>query len=957
MIITCKSPLLGPLAALCLPISPLLAQAQFPVITGTAVKASLDENGAAWRAKIDAIGRPRLLYDKTGQAELKARLMGSPRSPEVTSLLSRAHALAPSLPHPYVSPEVFEKTKGMSAYEAEGEEWIRGVGDDITMMTVAAALDPSPELQKALHDEVINSCKYPQWARGGWPNSDLCCAHMARGIALAWDWFPDLWSSQDRDLIKQTIASRVHQLLLGVYGKAFWARGYTDNHNHVDCNGLAWSGLAFYNDIPEAPEWLAAARLDFQNVARYFPADGSSAEGVPYWSYGMNFILQYIEGTRHVIDSADLYKAPFLKNAAAYRLNASTCGLNATMPWGDTFSAQDGARPVLMRLAVEYKDPSAAWLSRQVPWSPDGDDTFVALWQCDAGSLAALPLDYHHWVTDIVTTRSGWGPGDYLLAVKSGFTNRNHSHLDAGALALAFGTEWLLTAPGYGKGKNSPDYWDGDNKRWTFFANATEAHCTLLINGQNQRFDRAARGTIDQFYSSPHWCWTGVNLTEAYEDVNSVRREILHRRGDYILVLDSAIPKESGTVEWLAQFPYEPEQQDNSLGVKAQSGQLRVTMLSPVIPFAARQPTSPHIDVPGPFSVQGIHTYSVKASGTAVNYIALLQPSFSNLTLPALKASVAEQKPGFAHLTIQGPDWTDNIFKSDTAAPVTIPAEGDAPGGIVKSEAKITALRRDAKGISSCMAVDAVSLELAGIKVSSSSPALISLQKTPNGCWLLDTDRDVTGRIVTAAGFSVHPLDAARNTFRYLLLKEGTSPKEASDWLASLVVFRETPSFQVHAPDPQPSVPSSVAIPIQSESFARQQQGTAEVIAGKPGAIGKSIRGFGNNAPEHFIIWQFDAPQAGQYQLTIRYATNLPDIRMALLVDGAAPSQALTKLPMPSTGGWSIKEDNWKDLVVADSGGKPFVFNLTQGKHELRLARPTGALALNRFEFRGTGQP
>jgi hypothetical protein len=403
-------------------------------------------------------------------------------------------------------------------------------------------------------------------------------------------------------------------------------------------------------------------------------------------------------------------------------------------------------------------------------------------------------------------------------------------------------------------------------------------------------------------------------------------------------------------VEWLAQLPSVPELQQNSLTVKAEAGQLRVEMLAPAEPFASRQPTSPHVDIPGPFSTQGIHTYGVKSSGAALDFIALLEPSFSRDTLPSLKAAVAEQKPGFVHLLLQGSGWTDHVFQSAAAEPVELKDAG------VKSTARITTVRLDAKGITSCLAVKVTSFELPGIKIAPTNPATIGLQQMPNGSWILDADQEVVDQIKAEKPFSVQPMERGTNRFRYLIAKGGTTPKQASEWLASLIVFRDKALIPVRAPAAQPPLPASILIPVEAESFEHQEQGTADVVEGKPGAVGKSIRGFGNAAPDHQITWTFEAPQSGQYQLTIRYATNLPDVTVGLLMDGASPIQALTKLAMPSTGGWSIKENNWRDWVVRDDQGKPVVFHLSKGKHELRLAKPTGALALDRFIFNGTGE-
>lgn len=929
-------------------------------ITPAEVQASLESHAPAWAEKVTTLGRPRLLLDKEGLKKLRQRFPAEQDSPEMKALVkSAAEINARSLPE-YFTPEQNVQRKGITLFDAKGELWMREVGNDIVALTIAAALEQSPELQKKLHDLVMRACSYPTWGQqaAAPENMDLACAHVSRGIALAWDWFPNMWTEEDRALITKVIGERVGRLLAGLYGQAFWSRAYEDNHNHVDCCALAWCGIAFYNDIPQAPEWLAAARLAYQNVAKYYPEDGSSTEGVPYWSYGMSFILQYIEGTRHVIDSADLYQGAFLKNAAAFRLNSSTSGLEATLPWGDAPSRDFyGPHHILQRLAGVYNDTSAQWLAREIPWAPQGGADVMALnalWRSDVKGKPELPLDHHSLGTDTAVTRSGWGGGDYLLTIKSGFTNRNHSHLDAGALALAFGGEWLLTTPGYGKGSGEARFWDRTGGRWTYFSNSTESHCTLVINGKNQRSDLKARGTIEGFFSSPSWMFADVDLSKAYRGENQVRREVLHRRAGYILVRDTvnslAKPPENLTAEWLAQLPTRPTIDGETLEVNAESGRLRLTMLSPAEPFSPRKPTSPRVDV----DPSALHTFSVSASGPAVHFLALLQPIFGRGATSELTAEICEQTGSFTHLRIKTLDSTDHVFFGEDTENFKLPLS--ATDQSVSAAASTLAVSLSGDTMTSCVAVEATSFQSPEIQIAVEKPVTLGLQRLPDGSWLVDATRDVA-EFLQARDFQLHRLASGPNEAHYLLAKSEDSAKLARAYLDSLVVFRERAPLTVKALAPQPPMPTSIVIPIEAEDFTSQAHGRAEAIDGKPGARNRSLRGTGNGSPTHLVTWDFIVPEDGQYTLTIRYATDLADLSAAFLIDGAAPDKALTKVNLPFTGGWSIQEDNWRDYVIPGADSKPFIFHLAKGKHSVSLTKPSGAIALDWLEFRGvTGE-
>src|SRR5262249_13551984 len=161
--------------------------------------------------------------------------------------------------------------------------------------------------------------------------------------------------------------------------------------------------------------------------------------------------------------------------------------------WGDAPERDYyGPHHILYRLASQYRLGEGNYLASRLTFSPryathSGWDMlgWTALWYDAAVSEhAPVELDRHSPGVDIVSSRSGWGKDDYQIAIKSGYTNRYHSHLDAGAIAWNSGGEWLLTTPGYGRGSGERNYWDRPGgKRWDYFANATEAETTLLVNG------------------------------------------------------------------------------------------------------------------------------------------------------------------------------------------------------------------------------------------------------------------------------------------------------------------------------------------------------------------------------------------------------------------------------------------------------------------------------------------
>jgi hypothetical protein len=186
------------------------------------------------------------------------------------------------------------------------ELWERRVGDSLVTLALAAKLTDSEKYRDKLHDMVIAACGYETWGRafpGIDANMDLAAGSVIRGVAMAWDWHRDAFSPEEQAYIVDVVRSRGNSLLSGLYGKAYWASRFTENHNHVSVAGLGLAGLSFYRDIPEAGEWLAGALLNFQRAFELASPDGSSDEGVPYWTYGLTSILQFVEGTKKITDA------------------------------------------------------------------------------------------------------------------------------------------------------------------------------------------------------------------------------------------------------------------------------------------------------------------------------------------------------------------------------------------------------------------------------------------------------------------------------------------------------------------------------------------------------------------------------------------------------------------------------------------------------------------------------
>lgn len=741
-----------------------LPGAQAPLITAREVADFRARHEAGWQRNTDG-DASRLFHSSQEWPEIRARIRaldGVPGQWRDLAVRTADAIIARPLPV-YRPPEEFVDEKN-TILQAREELWQRDVGNNIAFLAFMARLDEDNPAYKAyLRDLVLAAMKFDSWGHGIWENIDLAAAHIIRGVAMTWDWHRDIFNEEQQTLIRTTLTRRGPTLLSGLYGEKFWGNQYRQNHNHICMAALGLAGLAFLDDLPDAGDWLAAALINYERVLQAMNADGSTEEGLGYWSYGMNFILQFIEGTRRVTGSDALYAAPFLGNTATYRLASSTPGFHGVLLWGDA-TGRDyyGPQHILLRLASQYRDEGAQFLAESLPFAPRGGGptansndvlAFALLWHdASVGRRPPARLDHHLPDWEVLTSRSGWGREDYLFSLKSGLNNLHHSHLDAGSIALNFGGTWLLTAPGYGA-SGAPGFWERLGRRWTFFSNATESHSTLLVNGRNQRFDAKAGATVTRLVSAPRTLLAGTDLTQAYDGVRSATRRVLHRRGDYIVVLDD-LASASGDidVEWLAQMPPRALLRDGAIVATADStASLRIEL--PGAPaFAERKHTVPHYNLrPVSWNPEGkLKTLASAKRGPQVRFAALLRPFFPGQPEETWQTEFQEESEKSV-FRIAAPRWRETV--ETFSAPDRQGRVGDAQAGGI---ANLLAVRRDAAGKpDSLVGAGVRELNSPALSLSTEQAVDVALERDADGAWSFSLATEFRGDLRLHAPFGL----------------------------------------------------------------------------------------------------------------------------------------------------------------------------------------------------------
>jgi hypothetical protein len=468
--------------------------------------------------------------------------------------------------------EFLEKTELILQYEPRAydekasphDEWQRMVGNNMVNLAIRYILSGEKEILEATKKWVLTCCEYPNWGRAC---PDLAAGHMLFSVALIYDWCYDDLSYQEREKILNTLKVRGKEMAAAA-SEAYWKDFYLQNHLWINICGLAAAGLAIYDEYPDAREWLEIAIDKYSTVMTLLGDDGASQEGVMYWSYGLEWLLKYMDMVRKFF-AVDYYSVEWFKKTALYRLYMSfpqNCWgslqrnyVNFADAWGYD-STDFGA--LLRRMAKEYSDGHAQWLAGQLDKvKPDLSevnlftvDYHLSPWlnliwydpTVEPVAPTGLPTLHHFQDMDIVSARSGWSGNEALIALRCGpyigyraFTSGRdvggaHVHPDANHFVLVGNGEVLLRDEGYAH-------------------KYTKYHSTLLIDGKGQMGEGSdwfigvepqnanAKPHIMKAITQSEYDYIVGDATDAYAKATGLRKFVRHFiliKPDVLVIVD-----------------------------------------------------------------------------------------------------------------------------------------------------------------------------------------------------------------------------------------------------------------------------------------------------------------------------------------------------------------------------------------------------------------------------------
>lgn len=383
----------------------------------------------------------------------------------------------------------------------------------------------------------LKACaEMPDWN----PSHHIDVGTLAYGYAIAYDWFYDVMTDEQRKIMEKGAYENVfYTVNRAVENKdtAYTTVLMTNNHN-VFCNaGVMATVLAFMDAYPDVASKIGAdvVRILEPFMDKFAPM-GAYYEGPYYAETAINYTvrvfaaMQPVLGTLYGLDKAQGFDgiADFVvllqSDVAAYNFADSKMSLLdiAGMFWIFDHYGRRGLKDSLAE--KNFRDSSAQVAAEAILWYNVNDDG-----ECN------LATEIHYPNEEIISMRDEYRDGQTFVGIKAGKTVYAHSHLDAGSFVFdALGRRWA-----YDFGQDNYNLYYKYN-HWDVFRLRAESHNTLVINPDHTPgFVLGSEAPVSEFTVTPGRVKTVIEKTALYgaeRGVEYARRGYLFTDGRSSLV-------------------------------------------------------------------------------------------------------------------------------------------------------------------------------------------------------------------------------------------------------------------------------------------------------------------------------------------------------------------------------------------------------------------------------------
>ncbi|MGW2652348.1 hypothetical protein ACWC1D_01580 [Streptomyces sp. NPDC001478] len=396
------------------------------------------------------------------------------------------------------------------------------------------------------------AARLPHWGRAHMPDHDLDAGWLLHHLSLALRWLGDDLPEDVRALLGDKLllqGRRMYEFAVATEG-SWWSSSYWQNHNWICYAGLATAGYVLGQE-----EWTGRAKDNLGTVLDLMPEDGSHAEGVVYWRYGVPFLAAHLDLLQEA-EGVDWWdRGGFMSRTFRYRLHQTAPGFAFNVDHGDCHDRRSGhSAGLYYRLAAQYGIPEAQWLGdlasgelleREAAESGVRPgilpEAYLEYLWYDPSVPAARPTETRAFFPDLglLAARTGWDDDATLVSFKAGpggghrawetaekhrtekgwdTLDQGHHHPDSGSFVYVSQGAFLAVDEGYSNRKRAAH------------------HNLLLVDGQGYAdedryhvyrdipFERQARQRDVLLSADCGWAHSTAEIAAMYDPGLGVRR-------------------------------------------------------------------------------------------------------------------------------------------------------------------------------------------------------------------------------------------------------------------------------------------------------------------------------------------------------------------------------------------------------------------------------------------------
>ncbi len=432
-------------------------------------------------------------------------------------------------------------------------------------------IEQNPIYAERAWTELEATNNFPHWSAN---DAYLATAEMSFGYAIAFDWFYDAFTAEQKATMIAALKEKCLGALVYNYEGKQTSTNFTSgttNWNNV-CNGSsAIVALSMYEEFPELAEYILQKSMTYiQNGLKPYAPEGAYAEGTMYWGLGTNYTVRMAAAVDSAFKNpADipqkyiLYNTPGLEQTADFPVYYSA--YTGAFNFGDASSGKVGSETMYW-FASKFDKSQYAWYQRNLDYENGGSSNVLSFIWFDGNAEAvpgAFKLDrayFHETEHNGVSMRSSWEDEKGLFVAMMGAYNRtNHQYLANGTFMLeANGLRWITMR---GAGSYSYEGYfstnGNDASRWQYYQTRGEAQNTIIANPTvlaDQ--DCYAVGKLINSGSATNEAFGIVDITPTNPAFKSAKRgAYLYDNRSKVLIQDEITTNTPSEIYWFAHTP------------------------------------------------------------------------------------------------------------------------------------------------------------------------------------------------------------------------------------------------------------------------------------------------------------------------------------------------------------------------------------------------------------------